>query len=84
VRTNEFKFKKTKRVRTVTEHRGLCVDLTEQEVADIHELLMHVGGISAARTETFKPLLEALSKFRSGSAAKIRIKTDASIYFYDL
>jgi hypothetical protein len=40
MRTNEFTFKKTKRVKTVTEHAGLSVDLTKEEAAALLELVL--------------------------------------------
>lgn len=51
MRVKDFTFKKTKRIKQVTEHRGICIDLTEQEAADLRKLVGTVGGRAKFKTE---------------------------------
>lgn len=59
MRTKPFTFKKTERVKVVTEYKGISVDLTVQEAADLAAYL------TPAMTPDcrFIPLLEALQAF---------------------
>lgn len=59
MRTSEFTFKKTKRVKVVTEHAGISIDLTVQEAADLAAYLRPVGTPDCR----YQPLYEAVSGF---------------------
>ncbi len=50
MRTKEFTFKKTKRVKTVTEHPAISVDLTVQDAANLQALLGQATGPGSGTT----------------------------------
>lgn len=84
MRAKPFTFKKTKRVKTVTEHRAICVDLTEQDAADLRALLGAVecretiGPAYEAHTELFRPLSRELTSFLAGTKVTPRIQVSTT------
>lgn len=72
MRTKPFTFVKTKRIKTVTEHKGICVDLTVQEAADLAAYL------KPAQTPDcrFTNLLNALEAFCEENNAKSDLSND--------
>jgi hypothetical protein len=73
MRAKPFTFKKTKRV--VTIHRAISVDLTEQEAADLAELLYAgVGGGCYARA-FLSELCGALRDFSKDTRPTVMVKS---------
>lgn len=59
MRTKEFTFKKTKRVKQVEEHAAISIDLTVKEAAD---LVQYLAGAHTPDCR-YQPLLDALRAF---------------------
>ncbi len=51
MRAKKFTFKKTKRVKTVTEHNGVCLDLTDEEARKLRNLVRYANW-----NDVYKPL----------------------------
>lgn len=81
MKTSEFVYKKTKKI--VKKYRGLEVCLSEQDAADLLELLKSVGGSSKARIELFEPLTLKLLQFLSGTPIEPTHVLDKYFRSYD-
>ena len=74
MRANEFTFKKTKRVKTVTEHQGISLDLTVTEAADLAELVGNCATGDKDCGNFMWDTYQALRAFVEKNAGQARIK----------